>query len=35
MGTANEIAGTLRLLVSESGAFINGQMIQINGGAAT
>lgn len=35
MGTAQEIAGALRLLVSDDGAFINGQMLQINGGAAT
>lgn len=35
MGTASEIAGAVRLLVSDAGAFINGQMIQINGGAAT
>ncbi|MBM3619606.1 MAG: SDR family oxidoreductase [Alphaproteobacteria bacterium] len=35
MGSATEIAGALRLLVSDDGAFINGQMLQINGGAAT
>jgi 3-oxoacyl-[acyl-carrier protein] reductase len=35
MGTPGEIAGALRLLVSDDGAFINGQMLQINGGAAT
>ncbi|MBX3502241.1 MAG: SDR family oxidoreductase [Alphaproteobacteria bacterium] len=35
MGTAGEIAGALRLLVGDDGAFINGQMLQINGGAAT
>jgi len=35
MGASTEIAGALRLLVSDDGAFINGQMLQINGGAAT
>jgi len=35
MGTTAEVAAALRLLVSEGGAFINGQMIQVNGGAET
>jgi 3-oxoacyl-[acyl-carrier protein] reductase len=35
MGTPVEVAATARLLVSEAGAFINGQMIQVNGGAET
>jgi len=35
MGTATEIAAAVKLLVSENGAFINGQMIQVNGGAET
>jgi 3-oxoacyl-[acyl-carrier protein] reductase len=35
MGTTLEVAAALRLLVSDGGAFINGQMIQVNGGAET
>lgn len=35
MGTPVEIAAVLRLLVSDGGAYINGQMIQVNGGAET
>ena len=35
MGTASEVAAAMRLLVSDAGAFINGQMIQVNGGAET
>ena len=35
MGTAREISAAVRLLVSDGGAFINGQMIQVNGGADT
>jgi 3-oxoacyl-[acyl-carrier protein] reductase len=35
MGKPAEVAAAVRLLVSESGAFINGQMIQVNGGAET
>jgi 3-oxoacyl-[acyl-carrier protein] reductase len=35
MGTAAEISAAVRLLVSDAGAFINGQMIQVNGGADT
>jgi len=35
MGTPIEVAAAARLLISEGGAYINGQMIQVNGGAAT
>jgi 3-oxoacyl-[acyl-carrier protein] reductase len=35
MGQPVEVAAAARLLVSEAGAYINGQMIQVNGGAAT
>ncbi|WP_395712187.1 SDR family NAD(P)-dependent oxidoreductase [Reyranella sp.] len=35
MGTPIEVAATARLLASEAGAYINGQMIQVNGGAET
>jgi 3-oxoacyl-[acyl-carrier protein] reductase len=35
MGTPAEVAAAVRLLVSDAGAFINGQMIQVNGGAET
>jgi 3-oxoacyl-[acyl-carrier protein] reductase len=35
MGTPAEVAATARLLVSDGGAYINGQMIQVNGGAET
>jgi 3-oxoacyl-[acyl-carrier protein] reductase len=35
MGTPVEVAAAVRLLLSEHGAFINGQMIQVNGGAET
>lgn len=35
MGTPIEVAAAARLLASEAGAYINGQMIQINGGAET
>jgi 3-oxoacyl-[acyl-carrier protein] reductase len=35
MGTPVEVAAAARLLVSEGGAYINGQMIQVNGGAET
>ncbi len=35
MGTPVEVAAAARLLVSEAGAYINGQMIQVNGGGAT
>jgi 3-oxoacyl-[acyl-carrier protein] reductase len=32
LGTADDIAGAVDLLVSEQGGFINGQMLQVNGG---
>jgi 3-oxoacyl-[acyl-carrier protein] reductase len=32
LGTADDIAATVDLLVSEQGGFINGQMLQVNGG---
>ena len=32
LGTADDIAAAVDLLVSEQGGFINGQMIQVNGG---
>jgi 3-oxoacyl-[acyl-carrier protein] reductase len=35
MGKPVEVAAAARLLVSEAGAYINGQMIQVNGGAET
>jgi len=35
LGTGEEIAATVALLASDKGAFINGQMIQVNGGAET
>ena len=35
MGTPEEVAAPVRMLVAASGAFINGQMIQVNGGAET
>jgi 3-oxoacyl-[acyl-carrier protein] reductase len=35
MGKPGEVAAAVRLLVSEPGAYINGQMLQVNGGAAT
>jgi 3-oxoacyl-[acyl-carrier protein] reductase len=34
-GTPVEVAAVARLLVSEGGAYINGQMIAVNGGGAT
>ena len=34
-GTPVEVAAAARLLVSEAGAYINGQMIAVNGGGAT
>jgi 3-oxoacyl-[acyl-carrier protein] reductase len=34
-GTPIEVAAAARLLVSEGGAYINGQMIAVNGGGAT
>jgi len=35
LGTSDEVAAACALLASEKGAFINGQMIQVNGGAET
>ena len=35
LGTAEEVAAAVSLLASNKGAFINGQMIQVNGGAET
>ena len=35
LGTGEEVAATCVLLASKNGSFINGQMIQINGGAET
>lgn len=35
LGLPEEIAATVRLLASDEGAFINGQMIQVNGGTQT
>ena len=32
LGTADDIAAVVDLLVSERGGFINGQMLQVNGG---
>jgi 3-oxoacyl-[acyl-carrier protein] reductase len=35
LGTPDEVAAAVDLLASDAGAFINGQMIQVNGGAET
>ena len=35
LGTPDEVAAAVALLTSDGGAFINGQMIQVNGGAET
>jgi 3-oxoacyl-[acyl-carrier protein] reductase len=35
MGTTAEIASVVRMLVSDGGAYVNGQMLQVNGGAET
>jgi len=35
IGTPDEVAATVSRPTSEKGAFINGQMIQVNGGAET
>ena len=35
MGTPAEIASVVGLLVADGGAYINGQMIQVNGGGET
>ncbi|TPG58612.1 SDR family oxidoreductase [Roseomonas nepalensis] len=35
MGTPNEVAAVVRMLVGDGGAYVNGQMLQVNGGAET
>jgi 3-oxoacyl-[acyl-carrier protein] reductase len=35
LGAADEVAAAVSLLASDKGAFINGQMIQVNGGTQT
>jgi 3-oxoacyl-[acyl-carrier protein] reductase len=35
LGTPDEVAALVGLLVSDRGAFINGQLLQVNGGAET
>jgi 3-oxoacyl-[acyl-carrier protein] reductase len=35
LGQPHEVAAVVSMLVSEGGAFVNGQMIQVNGGAET
>ena len=35
LGTPDEVACVVALLASDAGAYINGQMIQVNGGAET
>ncbi|MDW8314675.1 MAG: 3-oxoacyl-ACP reductase FabG [Rhodovarius sp.] len=35
LGTPAEVAAVVRMLCSEGGGFVNGQMIQVNGGAET
>jgi 3-oxoacyl-[acyl-carrier protein] reductase len=35
LGTPEEIASVVRILASDAGAFINGQMLQVNGGTQT
>jgi len=35
LGTPEEVAAAVTLLAADKGAFINGQMIQVNGGAET
>jgi 3-oxoacyl-[acyl-carrier protein] reductase len=35
MGTPAEVAAVVRMLVSDGGAYVNGQMIAVNGGAET
>lgn len=34
-GTPDEVASVLRMLVSDGGAFVTGQMLQVNGGGET
>ncbi|MCC7274825.1 MAG: SDR family oxidoreductase [Alphaproteobacteria bacterium] len=35
LGTPAEVAAVLRMLASDGGAFVNGQMLQVNGGGQT
>ena len=35
LGAPREVAAVVRMLVSDGGAFVNGQMLQVNGGAET
>jgi 3-oxoacyl-[acyl-carrier protein] reductase len=35
LGEPDEVAAAVSLLASDKGAFINGQMIQVNGGTQT
>ena len=35
LGAPDEVAAVVGMLASDAGAFINGQMIQVNGGAET
>jgi len=35
MGTPAEVAAVVRMLVGDGGAYVNGQMLQVNGGAET
>jgi len=35
MGTPEEVAAAVRFLASDGGAYVNGQMLQVNGGGAT
>jgi 3-oxoacyl-[acyl-carrier protein] reductase len=35
MGTPAEVATVVRMLASDGGAYVNGQMLQVNGGAET
>lgn len=35
MGRPEEVAAVVRMLASDGGAYVNGQMIQVNGGAET
>ena len=35
MGQPEEVAAVVSMLVSQNGAFVNGQMLQVNGGAET
>ncbi|MGB7181174.1 MAG: SDR family oxidoreductase [Burkholderiaceae bacterium] len=35
LGTPDDIAGMVSLLVSDAGSFVNGQLLQVNGGVVT